>query len=386
VSGTKQANFKTADTNNLIVAAKITGAGGVQKAGSSFSLGTVRFSNDTNDYTGDFTASFGNAEFTSVANQGTASSLGNGAAGTGGTITLANSSSFGVLRYVGAANSSTTRPLNWTATTGGYALDNTGSGTVQYLATGNLKSGSGSAGLTLQGTNTGSNTLAQVINDSGGTTAVTKSGTGKWVLTGSNTYSGGTTVSGGTLWVNNTGGSGTGSNTVSVTSGATLGGTGTIAGGVSVSTGSYLSPGNSPGNLTLNGGLTLAGTYIWELGALSTSNPGTDFDIITLTAGNADITGAALGLNLGAFAPSADPFWTTNQTWFGILYNTGSGILTGTFAAIDNSAWSSLGSFSTSVISGSNDVNLVWTAVPEPDTAALLGGFGVLALMRRRRS
>ena len=108
------ANFYTPDTNNLTVAAYITGAGGVTKKGSSYTLGTVRFSNDTNDYTGDITIANGNTEFTSVANQGTASSLGKGAAGTGGTITLSLSSSTTTLRYVGTNNSSTTRPLVWT--------------------------------------------------------------------------------------------------------------------------------------------------------------------------------------------------------------------------------------------------------------------------------
>ena len=105
--------------------------------------------------------------------------------------------------------SSTTRPLNWTATGSGYALDVTNTGTIAYLATGILKSGSGSSLLTLQGSNTGTNTLAQVINDLGGTTTLNKSGSGKWVLTGANTYGGTTTVSGGTLSVSSDGNLGT---------------------------------------------------------------------------------------------------------------------------------------------------------------------------------
>jgi autotransporter-associated beta strand protein len=196
------ANFYTPDTNNLIVAAKITGPGNVIKRSSSFSLGTVRFNSDTSDYTGDFTAGFGNTEFTSVAEQGTASSLGAGAVGTGGQITLNNATSSGTLRYVGAGNSLTHRPINWSGTTGTYALDASGSGTVQFLATGNLKSGSGSEELRLRGTNTGANTLAQVINDVGGTTWVNKFDAGTWVLAGANTFSGAVTNSGGILQVN----------------------------------------------------------------------------------------------------------------------------------------------------------------------------------------
>ena len=53
--------------------------------------------------------------------------------------------------------------------------------------------------LTLTGTNTGYNTLAPVIGDNSGATSLVKSGTGTWVLTGSNTFSGTTTINAGTL-------------------------------------------------------------------------------------------------------------------------------------------------------------------------------------------
>ena len=215
--------------------------------------------------------------------------------------------------------------------------------------------------------------------------AQTVTGTGAITLTGNNTYSGGTTIASGTLLVNNTSGSGTGSGTVEVAAGGKLGGSGRIAGAVNISTGGLLAPGNSPGNLTLDSGLTIAGgaTYLWELAALSTANPGTTFDTLTLTAGDATISGAILQLNLGAYAPGNLPFWQTNQTWSGILNNTGTGALTGSFAAIDNSPWSALGAFTTSNVG--NDVNLVWTtAIPEPTVTLLAGGMCLLALRRRR--
>jgi len=214
---------------------------------------------------------------------------------------------------------------------------------------------------------------------------VSKSGDGIVTLNAANTYSGGTTVTRGTLLVNNLADSGTGSGAVSVSSSGTLGGAGIIAGGVNVSTGGFISPGNSAGNLTLNNGLSLAGSYVWELAALDTVGPGTHFDTITVTGGSVDLTGATLGLNLGLFAPSNVAFWQQNQTWAGIINNTGAGALTGSFAAINNTSWSSLGSFSTNSPLGSNDVNLVWTAVPEPSAATLLGSLTMLALLRRRR-
>ncbi len=185
----------------LEVAAKLTGPGAVRKGSSSYSLGTVRFSNDASDYAGDFGIGYGNAEFTSVANQGVASSLGKGSPGTGGQIALGNSSSAAVFRYVGSANSSTLRPLNWSGTIGGLALDASGAGTVAYLASSALRSGSGNITLTLQGSNSGTNTLAQVLNDgvSSGITTLTKSGPGVWVLAGTNTFTGGVNVNSGVL-------------------------------------------------------------------------------------------------------------------------------------------------------------------------------------------
>lgn len=219
-----------------------------------------------------------------------------------------------------------------------------------------------------------------ISNVTGQTGSLTKTGAGTLTLaTGvTHTYTGDTTVSAGKLVVN---GNISTSLLTTVQTGASLGGSGSV-GALTVDVNGTLTPGNSPGNLTVNGDLTLAGTYVWELAALATSGAGINFDTITLTSGNADLTGSLLSLSLGSFAPSADAFWQTNRTWAGILNNTGGGTLTGMFGGIDNSAWSSLGTFST--VADGNDVNLVWTAVPEPG-AVFLGSLGALALLRRRR-
>jgi autotransporter-associated beta strand protein len=59
---------------------------------------------------------------------------------------------------------------------------------------------SGVTTLTLNGSNTGANTISGILADNGtGQLAVSKSGSGTWILSGANTYSGSTTVSGGTL-------------------------------------------------------------------------------------------------------------------------------------------------------------------------------------------
>ncbi len=54
--------------------------------------------------------------------------------------------------------------------------------------------------LILDGSNQGANTISGALSDNGaGQLAVSKSGSGTWILSGANTYSGSTTVSGGTL-------------------------------------------------------------------------------------------------------------------------------------------------------------------------------------------
>jgi autotransporter-associated beta strand protein len=207
---------------------------------------------------------------------------------------------------------------------------------------------------------------------------LTKTGANTLTLSNTSSYTGNTTVSGGKLVIN---GNISTSTLTTVQSGASLGGTGTV-GALTIDAGGTLAPGNSAGNMNIAGNLTLAGTFAWELAALSTANPGSDFDTLTVITGSVDLTGAIIALNLGLNTPSAIPFWQTDQTWSGILNNSGAGTLIGAFSPINNSAWATLGAFSTTYTG--NDANLVWTAVPEP-RAALLGSLGLLALLCRRR-
>jgi autotransporter-associated beta strand protein len=205
------------------------------------------------------------------------------------------------------------------------------------------------------------NGLVEVAGSVSGSGGIIKDGSGNIEISGTNSYIGLTTVNDGKLVIN---GNITTSVITTVNAGASIGGGGSV-GALTVSDGATVSPGNSPGNLTVNGDLTVGGNYFWELASLSTDGPGTNYDTITVSVGNAVILNSAMFVpDLGDFAPSSNEFWQTEQVWEGIINVAGEGSLSGNFNLIDNSAWSSLGSFST--IQSGNDLNLVWTVVPEP--------------------
>jgi autotransporter-associated beta strand protein len=106
------------------------------------------------------------------------------------------------------------------------------------------------------GVNNGSGTFSgQIQNGGSGTMAVTKQGTGRQVLSGTNTYTGATIVNNGTLEVDGSLGPG-----VAVTvNGGTLDGTGVILSPVVINSGGTLAAGTNGalGTLTLTNALTL---------------------------------------------------------------------------------------------------------------------------------
>lgn len=220
--------------------------------------------------------------------------------------------------------------------------------------------------------------------------SIIKEGAGVLEFTSnSNTYSGGTVVNAGSLLVNNTSGSGTGTGAVSVNAGAVLGGNGTISGNVTVNSGGTLSPGNSPGVLTVGSLLLNAGsTTALEINGVTTR--GTDFDGINITTASGLTYGGNLTFSFGnslANASTLDLFNFTGSAG-GTFANV---ISTGAYAgpwSFSSGTWSFSDSFQTLSFNQANG-DLFVVAVPEPSAAwmvAAAAGIGVLTLRRRRRA
>ncbi len=143
--------------------------------------------------------------------------------------------------------------------------------------------------------------FAGAITNGNAATSLAKTGAGRLVLAGANTYTGSTTVSAGRLLVTGS----LGNTAVTVASGATFGGPGAVGGSVSLSSGARLALGVEParrrgpalaGAATLNGNITVVAEDLG--GALDAG----DYTVLSFT-------GALAGNpNLQWSPPSATPY------------------------------------------------------------------------------
>ncbi len=353
-----------------------------------------------NSYLGGTTISAGTLSISSLANGAVASNIGS-SSNAASNLVLDG----GTLQYTGAAQI-TDRLFTLTNNGGAIDASSASNAALTLNNTGAVAfSGSGARTLILTGTSTGANTLAAVIGTgAGGATSVTKTGTGTWTLSGTNTYAGPTTIKGGTLKLasatsNNPIGSSSSiivgdslannsavldvtgvsaSGGFKVQSGQTLAGHGTVLGDTTFLSGSILSPGNSAGTTTYNGNLALSSgtSLVFDLASVGAS------DKVLVTG-----SGHLLTLN--------------NQSISDFTFNLLGGFGAGTYTLFDSSANGILGSLNsnpanlTEMLGGYNatlslnagNVILTVAVVPEPGTwAMMLGGLAMLVTIQRRKS
>ncbi len=180
---------------------------------------------------------------------------------------------------------------------------------------------------------------------------------GNVTLSTNQNYTGTTTVSSGTLLINGSLG-----NTTTTVNAGTLGGTGTIGGAVTIDSGAFLAPGASIESLGV-ASADINGSLVIEYDG---AGAGT-IDLLAVT-GLLDIAGSTVDFNL--FGTALDDPYYIFATY---------GSLTGTFGTVTDLPTG----YGIQYAHLGNNIALV--AIPESNVAALIGGFGVIALLRRKR-
>ena len=371
-----------AATNNIFIGKELGASGTMTMTGGTMST-SDKLQIGHNQATGVLTQSGGTVNVQNevyIGNENSGSSV--------GTYTLSGSAELSVGNevFVGRDNATGTFNLDGGTVTTKKIEGGTGNATVNFnggilkaresqaafitnLDVANVQAG----GITIDsnGFDLG---ISQTLSGTGG---LTKAGAGRLTLSASNAYAGTTTVTAGSLFIDGTQASGA----VQVDAGATLGGSGAIGGAVTMF--GVLSPGNSPGVLSV-AALVLGGssTSIFEIDGTTRS---TQYDGLNITGSSGPTYGGALSLVFG----NGSAFGNTDV--FNLFDFTGAAA--GDFSSVTSTGFYS-GSWSVSsgewsLQSGGQTLTFSQSAgdlviVPEP-TALALTGIGIAAAAWARR-
>ena len=309
--------------------------------GSSTSTQVVTLSGNSS-YSGVTTLNNGTLSVSSLANGGANSNIGASTNAASNLIFSAGSA----LKYTGTGQSSD-RLFTYSSTVdnSGWRLESSGAGALKLTNTGSIAfagSSNQTRTLTLDGSNSADNTLAAGLTNNGtGATNLTKVGDGKWIISGTSTYTGATTVSAGSLLVTGA----LGNSAVGVSNaGTAFGGSGSLGGSLTLNVGTLFYVADLSDPLLVTGSVSLySGFGVDDLAGLTWSG---------VNNGTYTLIGGTLG---------AGVFDSLAHNSLGSAYDIGGG----------RSAYFQKGS-------------LQLVVIPESSTA-LLGGLGLLAMLRRRR-
>lgn len=276
---------------------------------------------------------------------------------------LADNATINSLRVLATATVDIPVAKTLTLASGGLLV----SGTSPATISGGTLKGSASGDLIVLQNSSGTTTISSVIADNGGTTALTKSGAGPLVLTGSNTYSGPTYLNNGGLEVTGDAALGTGATVISrVGTTLTLSGTSAIVSGKNFlfDFGSEGFGNNGLGmtatdvgsfnlNVVNPAGATLSGTFNVTAGTLVKTGAGT----LTLT----NPAGAKLGrLNGNGGCVNVLEGGLVLNGGSGAVYQVGQGELT---VGTGDNATSAAAKAATVTLTGGAVVTGSWTSV-----------------------
>ena len=272
-----------------------------------------------------------------------------------------------------------------------------------------LTNGSAAAVALTVGNNNLDSTYTGALSGSGN---LIKSGSGKLIFSGNNSYTGITTITNGTLAIN---GSIASSSGVNIASGSMLSGSGSVS---VISGAGKVSPGNSPGILTATQVDPSAGTkFAFEMTATGSPNyasaTASTNDVLRLTSAtpfissltNANEVDVYLGVTTFSNGDTFKGAWyTDNSASFTssitsanfIYYVKGDGNGSVSFNGNNYYALSSLMPTASVVVSTVNETGTQFSGIdgyatqfvvtiPEPATVSLVGGLAFLGLMARRR-